>query len=143
MVVVLNVKISLIFNVSLNLGVHDVLSSNDLGSNDLGSNDLNGLSLGGNNVDVVGKFDQELDFRVKAERGGVGHLQLGVISNFDLVTLHVKVDNAHFVLLYGVRDSGGPANLLASLFEFLEGLRGGNALDDGLNGAKFKASLDG
>jgi hypothetical protein len=47
------------------------------------------------------------------------------------------------VQLHGFGDASSLANLLASLEKLLEGLSGGDALDDGLNGAKFKASLDG
>ena len=94
-------------------------------------------------MDVVGQLNVELDLGVKAEGSGVGHLELGVIGDLNLVTVHILVDNAHLVELDGFGDAGGLANLLARLEKLLEGLGGGDALNDGLDGVQFKAGLDG
>jgi len=144
--VILNVKVELGLHVGLDLGVLDLFDGSDL--NDLlrlglSGDDLRGLSLGGNNVDVVGQLNVELDLGVKAEGSGVGHLELGVIGDLNLVTVHILVDNAHLVELDGFGDAGGLANLLARLEKLLEGLGGGDALNDGLDGVQFKAGLDG
>jgi hypothetical protein len=144
--VILNVKVELGLHVGLDLGVLDLFDGsglNDLLRLGLSGDDLRGLSLGGNNVDVVGQLNVELDLGVKAEGSGVGHLELGVIGDLNLVTVHILVDNAHLVELDGFGDAGGLANLLARLEKLLEGLGGGDALNDGLDGVQFKAGLDG
>jgi len=88
---------------------------------------------------VAWQLDEELDLAVSAESSGVGHLQLVVVSDLDLVVVRVAVVNALLLLFWHF---GILAHDVALSHQLLEGLGGGDTLNSLLTVGEVKAQLD-